>query len=190
MGVNSLPKTASRLRFEPRPFCAWFQHANHSATEPHRNERSSQYSMVEIYGHFSLHNRPLRRAGSRSWRWQSASMRRWWWWRRWREIQTGSSTGSPRSTANQPITHHLTADSIPPLVLPLGESVWLRGDKSKQLVVLVLPDRLQTNQSHIISLQTPPPAWCCRPVSQLNYTHTNNRLTALFPGLPKATRHR
>ena len=26
--------TASRLRFEPRPFCAWVQHANHSATEP------------------------------------------------------------------------------------------------------------------------------------------------------------
>ena len=27
--------TASRLRFEPRPFCAWVQHANQSATEPH-----------------------------------------------------------------------------------------------------------------------------------------------------------
>ena len=26
--------TASQLRFEPRPFCAWAQHANHSATEP------------------------------------------------------------------------------------------------------------------------------------------------------------
>jgi len=26
--------TASRLRFEPRPFCAWVQHDNHSATEP------------------------------------------------------------------------------------------------------------------------------------------------------------
>ena len=26
--------TASRLRFEPRPFCAWVQHANHLATEP------------------------------------------------------------------------------------------------------------------------------------------------------------
>ena len=25
---------ASRLRFEPEPFCAWVQHANHSATEP------------------------------------------------------------------------------------------------------------------------------------------------------------
>ena len=25
---------ASRLRLEPRPFCAWVQHANHSATEP------------------------------------------------------------------------------------------------------------------------------------------------------------
>jgi len=25
--------TASRLQFEPRPFCAWFQHANHSATK-------------------------------------------------------------------------------------------------------------------------------------------------------------
>jgi len=34
MGVNSLPKTASRLQFEPRPYCAWVQHANHSATEP------------------------------------------------------------------------------------------------------------------------------------------------------------
>jgi len=26
--------TMSRLRFEPGPFCAWVQHANHSATEP------------------------------------------------------------------------------------------------------------------------------------------------------------
>jgi len=26
--------TASRLRFEPTRFCAWVQHANHSATEP------------------------------------------------------------------------------------------------------------------------------------------------------------
>jgi len=26
--------TASRLRFEPGPFCAWVQHTNHSATEP------------------------------------------------------------------------------------------------------------------------------------------------------------
>jgi len=34
MGVNSLPKTASRLRFEPGPFCASVQHNNHSATEP------------------------------------------------------------------------------------------------------------------------------------------------------------
>ena len=34
MGVNSLPNTASRLRFEPRPFCACVKHANDSATEP------------------------------------------------------------------------------------------------------------------------------------------------------------
>jgi len=27
-------RTASRLRFEPWPFWAWFQHANHSAIEP------------------------------------------------------------------------------------------------------------------------------------------------------------
>ena len=27
--------TASRLRFEPRPFCAWVQRANHSAAEAH-----------------------------------------------------------------------------------------------------------------------------------------------------------
>ena len=33
-GVNSLPKTFTGLRFEPWSFCAWFQHANHSATEP------------------------------------------------------------------------------------------------------------------------------------------------------------
>jgi len=26
--------TASWLQFEPRPFCAWVQHANHSATKP------------------------------------------------------------------------------------------------------------------------------------------------------------
>jgi len=36
MGMNSLPKTcyltASRLRFEPRPFSTWVQHANHLAT--------------------------------------------------------------------------------------------------------------------------------------------------------------
>jgi len=30
----------SRLRFEPRPFCAWVQHANHSATEPPQIEVS------------------------------------------------------------------------------------------------------------------------------------------------------
>ena len=38
VGMKSLPKTyptASRLRFEPGPFCAWVQHSNHSATEPH-----------------------------------------------------------------------------------------------------------------------------------------------------------
>ena len=36
MGVNSLPKyylTASWLQFEPRPFCAWVQHANRWPTE-------------------------------------------------------------------------------------------------------------------------------------------------------------
>jgi len=27
--------TASRLRFEPMPFCAWVQHANHSAAQAH-----------------------------------------------------------------------------------------------------------------------------------------------------------
>ena len=26
--------TASRLQFQPGPFCGWVQHANHSATEP------------------------------------------------------------------------------------------------------------------------------------------------------------
>jgi len=45
MGVNSLPKTvtrqatASRLRSEPRTFCAWVQHANHSTTEPLQDVR-------------------------------------------------------------------------------------------------------------------------------------------------------
>ena len=34
MGVNSLPKTVTQLRFKPRPFCAWAQHANHLATKP------------------------------------------------------------------------------------------------------------------------------------------------------------
>ena len=33
--------TASRLRFEPGPFCAWVQHANHSATEPPTFVRAS-----------------------------------------------------------------------------------------------------------------------------------------------------
>jgi len=45
MGVNSLPKTvtrqatASRLRSEPRTFCAWVQHVNHSTTEPLQDVR-------------------------------------------------------------------------------------------------------------------------------------------------------
>ena len=30
----TLKRAASRLRFEPGPFCARVQHANHSATEP------------------------------------------------------------------------------------------------------------------------------------------------------------
>jgi len=34
---NSCYQTASRLRFEPGAFCAWVQHANHSATEPLRS---------------------------------------------------------------------------------------------------------------------------------------------------------
>ena len=37
MGTNSLPKTVTRQHgdwFEPRPYCAWVQHANHSVTEP------------------------------------------------------------------------------------------------------------------------------------------------------------
>ena len=41
MGVNSLPNTVTQqrheLRFEPGPFCAWVQHANHWATEPPYN---------------------------------------------------------------------------------------------------------------------------------------------------------
>ena len=38
MGVNSLPKSVIQQRCDcdlnPRPFCAWVQHANHSTTEP------------------------------------------------------------------------------------------------------------------------------------------------------------
>ena len=34
----------SRLRFEPGPFCAWVQHANHSATEP----PSDQYEVYKV----------------------------------------------------------------------------------------------------------------------------------------------
>jgi len=41
MGVKSLPKTVSRqcrdCDLNPGPFCAWVQHANHSATEPPRS---------------------------------------------------------------------------------------------------------------------------------------------------------
>ena len=33
-GCEDCYRTASRLRFEPGTFCAWVQHANHSATEP------------------------------------------------------------------------------------------------------------------------------------------------------------
>ena len=32
--VQDCYPTASRLRFEPGPFCAWVQHAKHSAAEP------------------------------------------------------------------------------------------------------------------------------------------------------------
>ena len=39
--------TASRLRFEPRPFCAWVQHANHSATEPTSIEVDSENSVSQ-----------------------------------------------------------------------------------------------------------------------------------------------
>jgi len=34
--------TASRLRFEPGSFCAWVQHANHSATEPPSSRGSTE----------------------------------------------------------------------------------------------------------------------------------------------------
>jgi len=53
--VNSLPKTdcyrtASRLRFEPEPFCAWDQHANHSATEPPSAwERGMKQTICQIH---------------------------------------------------------------------------------------------------------------------------------------------
>ena len=43
--------TASRLRVEPGPFCAWVQHANHSATEPPR------WSLIyeKFRGNLTLH---------------------------------------------------------------------------------------------------------------------------------------
>ena len=47
MDVNSLPKTVcypttSRLRFEPGPFCAGVQHANHSAAAPRYNYKTDK----------------------------------------------------------------------------------------------------------------------------------------------------
>ena len=36
--------TTSRLQFEPGPFCAWVQHANHSATEPPR----ADYQIINV----------------------------------------------------------------------------------------------------------------------------------------------
>ena len=51
MGVNSLPKTyqtASQLRFQPGPFCAWVQHANHSATEPPLFNRNCVYRIESV----------------------------------------------------------------------------------------------------------------------------------------------
>ena len=40
--------TASRLRFEPTPFCVWVQHDNHSATEPpnHQQIISEMYRSI------------------------------------------------------------------------------------------------------------------------------------------------
>ena len=38
---------ALRLRFEPRPFCAWVQHANHSATEP--PNRAAPGAKYDVY---------------------------------------------------------------------------------------------------------------------------------------------
>ena len=46
MNVNSLPKTASRLRFEPGPFCAWVQRANHSATKPLQLEQQTSRQLI------------------------------------------------------------------------------------------------------------------------------------------------
>ena len=47
--------TASWLRFEPGPVCAWFQHANHSATEPPRltDKREKNTADGELLASFS-----------------------------------------------------------------------------------------------------------------------------------------
>ena len=40
--------TASRMRFEPGPFCAWVQHANHSATEPQQIHNRSRVTVDRL----------------------------------------------------------------------------------------------------------------------------------------------
>jgi len=69
MGVNSLPKTvyqtASRLRFEPGPaFCAWVQHANHSATEPPIMTGHVVSEKMQTHRHTYIHITILRTAQS------------------------------------------------------------------------------------------------------------------------------
>ena len=50
MGVNCLPKTVTRQRrFEPGPYCALVQHANHSATEPTTNLPIGTLQRTDIY---------------------------------------------------------------------------------------------------------------------------------------------
>jgi len=42
--------TASWLLFERRPYCSWFQHANHSATEPPHLGSKHVYSSLCMHG--------------------------------------------------------------------------------------------------------------------------------------------
>ena len=61
--VRLLPDpTASRLRFKPRPFCAWVQHANQSATEPpHAWTAAAQSAVPKQHGTALPHQNSLYR---------------------------------------------------------------------------------------------------------------------------------
>ena len=79
MGVKRLYPTASRLRFEPKPYCALVQHANHSATEPPiyngRHYKYNKLAQPSTSSTLRITDRSFQSASSRLWNQLPASLR-------------------------------------------------------------------------------------------------------------------